>query len=271
MHRHLPAGVQDTNLAAADRHLHTLANQPPRHAVTVAIDRHGAIGLDPTHQLAHLTERWPAVERCQRLHLFALETPQRHLAGSAVHPLVSDLTHPPIEMPLQRRPADEVVPGNGVALDVADAALVLAFGPGSVGHAGARMKAPIMGKGQQPLVEPHLASGRVMIIHQRPRIVEQHLPRYPGKALERPLHAVEPRRLPLVPKGADKRTSRVAQGRHKQMQPHPLAADRRRGRAEVDLQLLTRRCFKPQAGSRLGLQRLAQRRRRALHRPQRHC
>ena len=73
-----------------------------------------------------------------------------------------------------------------------------------------------------------------------------------------------------MPEGADKRTSRVAQGRHKQMQPHPLAADRRRGRAKVDLQLLARRCFKPQAGSRFGLQCLAQRRCRALHRAQRH-
>jgi hypothetical protein len=133
------------------------------------------------------------------------------------------------------------------------------------------MEAPVVGKGEQTLVEPHLAGGRVMVIHQRPRIVEQHLLRHPGKALERPLHPVKPRRLPLVPKGADKRPSRIAQGRHKQMQPHPLTADRRRGRAKVDLQLPARRGFKPQAGSRLGLQRLAQRRRRALHRPQRHC
>jgi hypothetical protein len=54
------------------------------------------------------------------------------------------------------------------------------------------------------------------------------------------------------------------------MQPHPLAADRRRGHAEVDLQLFARWCFKPQAGARLGLQRPAQRGRCALHRPQRY-
>jgi hypothetical protein len=49
---------------------------------------------------------------------------------------------------------------------------------------------------------------------------------------------VEPGRLPLVPEGADKRTSRIAQGRHKQMDLHPPAADRRRGRAEVDCSCL---------------------------------
>ena len=75
--------------------------------------------------------------------------------------------------------------------------------------------------------------------------------------MERALHAVEPGRLPLVPESLDKRPSRVAQGRHKQVYPHPLAADRNRDPAKVDLQLLARRRLKPQAGPRLGLQRLA--------------
>jgi hypothetical protein len=113
------------------------------------------------------------------------------------------------------------------------------------------------GKGVQTIVEPNLAGGRVMIIDQCPRIVEQHLLRHPAKALERALHAVEPGRLPLVPEGPNKWPPRVAQGRYKQMDPHPLAADRHRGPAEVDLQLLARRRLKPQAGPRLGLQRLA--------------
>jgi hypothetical protein len=39
------------------------------------------------------------------------------------------------------------------------------------------------------------------------------------------------------------------------MQPYPRATNRHRGRTKVDLQLLARRCFKPQAGARLGLQR----------------
>ena len=96
-----------------------------------------------------------------------------------------------------------------------------------------------------------------MMIDQCPRIVEQHLLRHPAKALERALHAVEPGRLPLVPEGPDKRPSRVAQRRHKQVHPHPLAADRHRDPAKVDLQLLARRRLEPQTGPRLGLQRLA--------------
>jgi hypothetical protein len=97
--------------------------------------------------------------------------------------------------------------GNGVALSIADAALVLAFGAGPVRRAGARMEAPIPGKGEQTLVETHLAGGRIMVIHQCPRIVEQNLLRHPAKALEHALHPVEPGRLPLVPESADKRTS----------------------------------------------------------------
>ena len=187
-----------------------------------------------------------------------------------MHPPVGDLAHPPVEMRLQRRPADEGMAGNGVALDVADAALVLALGAGPIRRASVRMEAPIAGEGVQTIVETHLAGGRVMVIDQRPRIVEQDLLRHPAKALERALHAVEPGRLPLVPEGPDKRPSRVAQGRHKQVHPHPLAADRHRDPAKVDLQLLARRRLKPQARPRLGLQRLAQRHCRALHRPQRH-
>jgi hypothetical protein len=52
MHRHLLAGVRDANLPAADYDLYALADQPPRHAIAVAVDRHGAIGLNPAHQFA---------------------------------------------------------------------------------------------------------------------------------------------------------------------------------------------------------------------------
>jgi hypothetical protein len=44
----------------------------------------------------------------------------------------------------------------------------------------------------QPLVETDFAGGRIMVIDQRPRIVEQHLLRHPAKAPQRALHAVEP-------------------------------------------------------------------------------
>ena len=67
------------------------------------------------------------------------------------------------------------------------------------------MEAPTAGNGVQTIVETHFASGRVMVIDQPPRIVEQNLLRHLAKALERAFHAVEPGRLPLMPEGLDKR------------------------------------------------------------------
>jgi len=49
MHRYLPAGVGDANLPARDDHLHALADQPPRHAVAVAVDLDRTICLHPAH------------------------------------------------------------------------------------------------------------------------------------------------------------------------------------------------------------------------------
>jgi hypothetical protein len=154
VHRHLRTGVRDADLPAANRHLDALTDQPPRYAVAVAVDRDRTIGLHPAHQLAQLAEGRSAIERRQCGCLVPPETHQRHLAGGAMHSLVGDLAHPPVEMSLQC-----------------------------------------------------------------PRVVEDHLLRHPAKALERALDTVEPGRLLLVPEGPDKRTSRVAQGRHEQMHP----------------------------------------------------
>ena len=41
-----------------------------------------------------------------------------------MHPPIGDFALPPDEMCFHRRPADEVVPGHGVVLDVTNAALV---------------------------------------------------------------------------------------------------------------------------------------------------
>jgi len=57
--------------------------------------------------------------------------------------------------------------GNGVALDIADAALVLALGAGPIGCASPPMKVPVAGKRVQAIVEPDLATNRVLVIYQR--------------------------------------------------------------------------------------------------------
>jgi hypothetical protein len=67
-----------------------------------------------------------------------------------------------------------------------------------------------------------------------------------------------------------KHPARIAQCRHEQVDPHALTGDRHPPLAEVDLQLMPRRRFKPQGRPRLGLQRLAQPGDRPLDRTQAH-
>ena len=108
---------------------------------------------------------------------------------------------------------------------------------GHLRAAGARPESPVARKGVQPFVEHHLARHRIMANDQRLGIVEQDLAGYPAKVPEGRLQTLEPSRLPLVPKRGHETAARVAQRRHEQVDPHPLAADRHQGRAEVDLQL----------------------------------
>jgi hypothetical protein len=51
-----------------------------------------------------------------------------------------------------------------------------------------------IGKRVQVFVETHLAGGRIMMIDQRPRIIEDHLVRDPTGVRERALHALQPGR-----------------------------------------------------------------------------
>ena len=91
---------------------------------------------------------------------------------------VRDLALPPRQMRLQSRPALEAVSCDGVPLDVAYAALVLPLRPGPVWRASARSEPPIGGERLEPVVELDLARGRVVMDHQRPRVVDQHLLRH---------------------------------------------------------------------------------------------
>ena len=185
-----------------------------------------------------------------------------------MNPPVGDLTLPPGKVGFQRRPADEVMPGDGVVLDVADAALVLTLGACAVGCTGPRPKPPIAGEGVQPLVEADLTGGRIVVIDQRAGVVEQHLPRHPAKMAKRTLDPVEPGRLPLVPEGLHENPPRVAQGRDEQVDAHALTGDRGAHLAKIDLHLVTRRRLETHRRARLGTQFLAQMRHRPLHRAQ---
>src|SRR5690606_16158855 len=168
------------------------------HAVAVGVQLDRAVGLHPAHQLAYLAERRATVERPQGAGLVAPEPLDWCLAGGAVHAPVGDLARPPRQMRLERRPAGEAVAGDGVALHIADAALVLALGARPVRRAGARPEAPVAGEGLQPGIELDLPGERVMVLDQGAGVVQEDLLGNPREGAERRLDAVEPGRLPLV-------------------------------------------------------------------------
>ena len=62
------------------------------------------------------------------------------------------------------------------------------------------------------------------------------------------LDPAPPRRLTLVAEHRNVRSPRITERGHKQMHSHPLAGDRYRRFAEVDLQLLARIRFEPDRG-----------------------
>jgi hypothetical protein len=107
-----------------------------------------------------------------------------------------------------------------------------------------------------------------MVLDQRLGIVEQHLLGQAAEMPERALQPLEPGRLPLVPEGAGIDPARVAEGRHEQVDPHRLVADRHPALAEVDLQLPPRRRLEAHRRQRLRRELAPQVRHRPLDRAQ---
>ena len=141
--RDLAAGVQDPQPAAADLDRHALADQAPRHAVGVAVDLDAAVGLNPTDQLADLLERRPAGERLQALR--PRRAANRTIGGSPVVPWTRMSATSRVQRSRWASNAAQLAKlpaGDRVALDVADAALVLALGPRPVRRAGPRAGSP---------------------------------------------------------------------------------------------------------------------------------
>ena len=265
--RHDLRAAVDAHPTAADHHAHPLADQTPRHRIGVRVHRHRAVRLHPADQIPQLPERRPSGARAQTLRL-APEALQRRLAGGAVAALVRDLALPPRQVPPQRLQALELAARDRVALDVAHAPFVLPLRARPVRRARPRTEAPVRRERQEPVVELHLARRRVVLLHQRLRVVHQHLLGNAAEVPERPLQPREPRRLALVPERLRVAPPRVAQRRHEQLRPHPLAPDRHPRLAEVDLQLPTRRRLEPQRRLRLRPQLPPMRRHRPLHRAQ---
>ena len=150
---------------AADLDQHALADQPPRHAVGVAVDLDAAVGLNPADQLADLPERRPAGERLQRRGLVPLGTARSAARPSCRGPEVGDLPRPPLEMRLERRPAREACARRSRCSSRSRrrARPCPWSAPGRARRPAAGT--PSAGRRQQPGVEADLA-GRPLVVHR---------------------------------------------------------------------------------------------------------
>jgi hypothetical protein len=120
----------------------------------------------------------------------------------------------------------------------------------------------------KPLIEHHLARGRIVVINQTPGVIEYDFFRNAAKMAERSLHPIKPRRLSLVTEGPDVNPPRIAKRGYEQEQAASFAADRQSKLPKINLQLLARRCLEPNGRPGFHQQFLPQMRNRALQRAQ---
>ncbi len=231
---------------------------------------HRAIGPDAPAQLARRRERSASRQGLQLPGLVAGKSQHRSLAGRAVHPLVGDLPRPARQMGLECLEGLEAAAGDGIALHVADATLVLSLGPRPIRRAGLDPEAPVPREGMQLRVQHHLAAGHVVAQDQRAGVIEQHLRRDAAEGCEGALHPREPMLLPLAGKRPHVDSPRVAERRHEERHQPQRAVDLDPPLTEIDLQLLARPGLEAHRRPRLGAQRLAQVNNRPLHRAQAH-
>jgi hypothetical protein len=149
-------------------------------------------------------------------------------------------------MRLELSPARKAVASDRIVFHVADAALVLPFRSRPVGSAGPRPEAPVAGEGVQALVEAHLACRRVMVLDQRPSVVEQHRLRHVAKIAKRRLY---PSPIAARADTPHEPAPGVAECRDTHADMHPRLA-------KIDLQLLARRRLEPGLRPPLSAQRL---------------
>ena len=209
--------------------------------------------MHPAGQLAHLQER-----RLGRPAAAAppLSRSKRAIGGSPVVPCTRTSATSRIQRARCASSAAqdcEAVAGDGVALDVADAALVLALGARAVRRARPRRHAPVAAEGVEAVVERHLAGLRVVVVDQRLGVVEQQLARHAAEVPERALQALQPRRLPLVPEHARRSCGASSPAWPRTGGPWTCSPPTgTRSAAEVDLQLLAGRRLEAHRGQRLG-------------------
>ena len=162
-----------------------------------------------------------------------------------MHPHVSHLAGPAHQMALQLRPAAEIPPGDRILFDVGHPALVLPFGAGPIRPAGTGLELPVLSELLQPLGEHQDLPLRIVLAHQRSRVVHQHLLRHTAPVAEPLLQALEPVVLLLAAEGPHQQPPGEPQRQHAQVHPHPLAGDPHHALTKIRLQLLARWRLKP--------------------------
>ncbi|EPX76413.1 hypothetical protein Salmuc_00299 [Salipiger mucosus DSM 16094] len=268
MARDLLTGMADAQLRAADQNADPLSDQPPRHRVGVTVDLDRAVGRDPADEIATRQEGRDTVGRLEPVGFVPGEAQGGRFTGRAVDTHVRDLPDPGFQMRLERGEALESASGDGIALHVAHAALVLALRPGSVRRAGPDPEAPVSGKGVEPGIDRHLPRHRIMVGDQGAGVVEQHFLRHTAEAAEGSFHALEPVFLALPGEGAHVQPPGVAESGYEEEHLHLRAANLHPSLTEVDLQLLTGAGLEANRGPRFRPQLLPQRRDRPLHGPE---
>ena len=228
------------------------------------------IRVHVARQLSHLDERCLRAQGTKSPFFIAEEPIQGPLARGAMDSYVGHLAHPPTQVRLERFPALEGMAGDGIALHVADAVLVLALGSGSKGSAGTRTETPVGSEGAESIREHDLAGLHVVAFDELARVVDEQLL---GEATEVPprgLDAHQPVVLPFVVERLHERAPRIAKGDDAKKDPDPLAGDEHPRLTEVRLHLFARRRFESNGGHGAGPNLAPKRRHGPLDGSQRH-
>src|SRR5687767_15508570 len=113
---HLLAGVEHPHLALSHDNGDRLADELPRHAVSVGVELDAGVGVSPAAEFTDLQERRLGRQRRERTSLVALEAVDGWLGSGAVHACISHLARPARQVRLEFLQGCEAMAGNGVAL-----------------------------------------------------------------------------------------------------------------------------------------------------------
>jgi hypothetical protein len=256
--------VEELDLAPGGADPEPLAEQAMGRRVVSPIEDDVAVGVElgllPLGELPG-RER----EREQRRALEAIEHLEGDLLGGAVEAAAGDLEAPAEEMAIAVVEVAEGAAGQGVALDVVDAALFdFPFVLGRARPTGCDEKAVVLGALAIAALDLGIVQGGV---HDRgAEIIEHDPPRHPAEELEGGAMQPQPRLDRLVEDELGVLMPTAGQRHHKDPGAAHAAAlgiEELAGVAEVHLGLLAGRDFEPQRGAAPGGRQPSQ---EALHR-----